>query len=216
MVWYWIVLIVLALLVTLLCMTKVGVLAEFGQEALKLDARIGPFTVQLFPQKEKPPKKKQAAGKKSEKPAKKKLPKIALADIKDAVAALWPPLKRALGRTRRGIRIKPLTLSITVGAEEDPASGAETYGYLHSGVWTGMPMLEQLLVIPDPRIHIGIDFDNPKTVAEGRLGLSIRIGTLLMVAMGVGIPALRWFLRFQKPHKTTNTTPAQPGDTTAA
>ena len=55
--------------------------------------------------------------------------------------------------------------------------------------------------IPDPRIHVGIDFDEGKTKAEGTAGISIRIGTLLAVALGVGIPALRWFLRFQKEKK---------------
>jgi len=204
MAWYWIVLIILAALLTLLCMTRVGILAEFSEENLKLDAKIGLITVHLFPQKKKP-HKTQPTEKPPQHPEKKKLPKITLTDIKDAVSTLWPPLKRALGRTRQGIRIKPLTISVTVGGEEDPAAGAELYGYLHGGVWTGMPVLEQLLVIPDPHIHVGIDFDSPKTVAEGRVGLSIRIGTILMVGLGVGIPALRWFLRFRKAHKAETT-----------
>ena len=212
--WYWIVLIMLAALLLLLCRTKVGALAEFGPDGLKLDAKVGFFSIHILPQKkkekkeEKPKKKKkmttpteeEAAGA-EEKKAKIKMPKITLEDIKDAIRTLWPPLKRALNRTRRGIRIHPLQLSVTVGAENDPASGAKTYGYLHGGVWTGMPVLEKLLVIPDPHIHVGIDFDSPKTVAEGTVGISIRIGTLLMVAIGVGIPALRWFLRFQKKQK---------------
>ena len=37
--------------------------------------------------------------------------------------------------------------------------------------------------------------------AEGTVGISIRIGTVLAVALGVGIPALRWFLRFRKKKK---------------
>ena len=69
-------------------------------------------------------------------------------------------------------------------------------------------MLEQLPVSPAPYIHVGIDFDAPQTAVEGELGVSIRIGTLLAVGLGTGIPALRWFLRFRKkqPPKTEKET----------
>lgn len=207
MIWLWI-LGILAALILMLCRMKIGAQASFASENVMLDVRIGPFRIHILPAKEKPPKKRakkkdappedQAEAKKK---PKKSFPKIALADIQDAVKTLAPPLKRALTRTRRGIRIKPLTLSVTVGAAEDPAAGAELYGYLHCGVWTAMPVLEQLLVIPDPYIHIGIDFDCPKTRVEGNAGISIRVGTLLAVAFGVGFPALRWFLRFRKKYR---------------
>ena len=203
MIWLWI-LGILAALILLLCLTRVGARAELRRDGVTLDAKIGPFHIRILPAKEKPEKKKKPE-KKAKKPEKageekpkKSLPKIALADIKDAVHTLAPPLKRALGRTRRGIRVQPLRLLVTVGGSEDPAAAAELYGYLHAGVWTAMPVLEQLLVIPDPYIHVGIDFNAPQTAVEGELGVSIRIGTLLAVGLGIGIPALRWFLRFRK------------------
>ena len=211
MAWYWILLIVLAALIALLLWTKIGALAVFGPDGVRLDAKIGLFSIHILPAKKKKPKKPKQPKKATEAEApaeekpKKKLPKITLDDIKDAVRTLWPPLKRALNRTRRGITIKPLDISVTVGAEHDPASGAQLYGYLHDGVWTAMPLLEKLLVIPEPHIHVGIDFDKPRTAAEGTAGISIRIGTLLRVALGVGIPAIRWFLRFRKKQTTENT-----------
>lgn len=206
MLWLWI-LGILAVLIVLLCRTRVGVHGAFGCGTLTLDAKVGLVRIRILPAKEK---KKQTAGpaKKAEKTAGEKakkpkapLPKPSLVDIKDAVHTLAPPLKRALRRTRRGIRIHPLQLSITVGGREDPAAAAELYGYLHAGVWTGMPVLEQLLVIPAPYIHVGMDFDAPDTIVEGELGISARIGTLLAAAFGVGVPALRWFLGYQKKHK---------------
>ena len=113
---------------------------------------------------------------------------------------LWPPLKKALSRTRRSIRIDPLQLSVTVGGEEDPASSAQLYGELHGAVWTVMPVLEQLLVIRDPFVHIGIDFDARETAAEGTVGVSIRVGTVVRLVWTVGVPAVRWFLAFRKRH----------------
>ena len=83
----------------------------------------------------------------------------------------------------------------------DPAKVSELYGYLHSGMWSGMPVLEEGLDIPDPHLHIGIDFNTEKTVVEGKLGITARIGTLLAAGLCVGIPALRWFLKYRKKMK---------------
>lgn len=206
---------VLAAVIILLCLTRVGVHAVFrGNEAV-IRVKVGLFHFRVYPPQEKKPKANKPKREKKQKPPKekpkgeKKKPKIGLGDIKDAVRTLWPPLKRALGRTRRGIRVDPLELSVTVGGGEDPAAAAELYGYLHAGVWTGMPVLERLLVIPAPHIHIGIDFDHAKTEAFGEAGISIRIGTLLGVGLGVGIPALKWFLRFQKKQKQQSAAPEE-------
>lgn len=111
---------------------------------------------------------------------------------------LWPPLRRALDRTRRGIRIAPLRVHVVLGAAADPAEGARTYGLIQCGVWTFMPVLEQLLTVKDPQIHVGVDFQNEQTVAEGEAELSLRLGTGLRVAAGIAVPALRWFISMQR------------------
>lgn len=199
MLWLWI-LGILAVLIGLLCWTRVGVHAAFG-DALTLDVKIGLFQFQVLPVKQKRTKKSKKEEKQTaEKPEKKKpaFPKPTLADIQDAVRTLAPPLKRALGRIGRDIRIDPLRLSLTVGGGEDPAAAAQLYGYLHAGVWTAMPVLEKLMDIPEPAIHIGVDFTAEATAVEGEAGLTARVGTLLAAALGVGVPALRWFLRYRK------------------
>lgn len=223
--WLWIILGIIAVF-WLIGRIRLGVHVALQANSPTVTAKIGPFGVQLFPakkKKDKSPKEKKpkkATKKTSETNAaekeKKKLPKITLEDIRSAIDALWPPLKRALGRTRRSIRIRPLDLSITVGAAKDPASAAELYGYIHMGVWTGMPALEQLLVIPDPHIHVGIDFDAPDTRLDGEAGLSIRVGTLVAVALGVGIPALKWFMKFQKKQTQQAQTSQEQAETPAA
>ena len=196
----WILGVLLALIV-LLCVTRVGVHAEFG-ETLLLDAKIGWFHIHILPAKEankKREKKAEDAEETTEKAAKKPtFPKPSFSDIRDAVSALWPPLKRALDRTRRGLRIAPLDLSVTLGGLEDPASAAQLYGELNAAVWSAMPVLERLLVIPSPHIHIGIDFVESKTKMEGEVGVTARIGTLLAVGATIGFPALKWFLQYKK------------------
>ncbi len=198
---------ILALLLVWLCLTRVGAQVTLSGGSTVVDVRFGLFRFRVFPGKKKPKASKEQAAEKPKKPKEKKkkqpMPKPTLADIKDAVRTLWPPLKRALDRTRRGIRIHPLTVSLILGGADDPAAAAEQYGYLQAGIWTGMPVLEKALDIPEPRIHTDIDFDASKPLIEGAVGITARIGTLVGVGLGVAIPALRWFLRFRKKAKQT-------------
>ena len=203
---------VLVLLIILFCLTRVGVRVAYDGTVMELEAKIGLLTLHVLPVKERAEKKKKSkkpkrkkkpkpekvsADRPKEKP-KKSLPQVKFEDIKDAVHTLWPPLKRALGRTRRSIRVDPLRLSLTLGGLDDPPAAAEQYGYLQTAVWTGMPVLEKLLDIRKPYIHTGVDFEASALAVEGEFGISIRIGTLLGFGLGIGFPALRWFLRFRE------------------
>ena len=97
--------------------------------------------------------------------------------------------------------MEPLRLSLILGGREDPAAAAKLYGELNAAVWAGMPQLERLLDIPDPRIHIEVDFDTEESRTEGTVGAAIRIGTALAVGFGIGIPALRWLLHYMRRHR---------------
>ena len=203
MVWW--ILGILAGLILLLCLTRVGVLICFGEE-LSVTARLGCFRIQILPAEKRPPKrenKPEKPPKEKKKPAgnRKPFPKPTLRDIRDAVKTLWPPLKKALYRTCRGIRIDPLDVSLVLGGQAEPADAARLYGELHGAVWTGMPVMERLLVIPRPHIHLDVDFAEEKTNVQGTVGLSARIGTLLRIGMTVAIPGLRWFLTYMKKNK---------------
>ena len=234
MTWLW-VLGILLFLLFLLSMVRVGARAEMKDGELVLDVKLGPALIRVLPQKKmqlspekeaaKAAKAAKAAAKKEAKKEAQKTAKAAqkearkgeklsvktarvkelLGDIRSAVDAIWPPLQRALNRTRKAVRIHPLQLALTVGAEEDPAMGAQVYGYIHAGVWTVMPLLEKVLDIPEPYIHVGLDFESPDTKVEGEAGLSIRLGTLLKVGLTVAVPALRWFLKWNKKQKQQQT-----------
>lgn len=208
MVWLWI-LAVIALLIVLLCRTRVGAWAAFGGGDLRLDVQFGFLRVHILPARpEKAKKPKKPKEEKRQKPPKQEpeeeKPKLSftLEDGKDALRTLLPPLKRALDRTRRGIRVKPLRLSLVLGGREDPAASAQAYGELQAAVWSGMPLLEKLLEIRDPLIHTDVDFNAPGIAAEGEVGITLRVGTLLAAGFGMAFPALKWFLRWRKRCKT--------------
>ncbi len=196
---------ILVLLLVWLCLTRVGAQVTLSGGSAVVDVKFGLFRIRVFPGKKKQKAAKEQAAEKPkkarEKQEKQPMPKPTLNDIKDAVRTLWPPLKWALDRTRRGIRIHPLTVSLILGGANDPAAAAKQYGYLQAAIWTGMPVLEKVLDIPEPHIHTDIDFDAPKPLIEGTVGMTARIGTLLGMGLGIAIPALRWFLRFRKKAK---------------
>lgn len=194
---------VLAALLILLCLTRVGVVLQWG-DCLSVTVRLGLLRLRVLPAKKK--KKAEKEPKIPEKTTKEKpkqtLPKPSLADIRDAVKTLRPPLKQALERTRRGVRIDPLDVSVLLGGGAEPADAATLYGELHGAVWCGMPVLEGLLDIPRPHIHLDVDFTVEKTTVQGRAGITARIGTLLRIGWTMAVPALKWLLKYRKKHQT--------------
>lgn len=190
------------ILLLLLCFLKVGVRIRLEEET-RVTLILGPIRLQILPKKpghEKKPKKKKEKPKQASE-EEKKSPKPDWEDIKSACRMLWPPLKKALRRTRRGIRVDPMQLSVVLGGAEEPADAAQNSGYLQAAVWTVMPALEQLLDIPHPGIHIGTDFQCAENRIRGDIGITIRIGSVFLVGFGILIPAAKWFLRFRKRHR---------------
>ncbi len=196
------IILILVLLFLLACLLRVG--AEVSlQDKTEVYLQIGPVKRKVFPPGPSPKKtvkkKEKPAGKAaSQKKKKRTFPKLSAADLKEAFAVLWPVVCRALDRTRRKIRISPLQLSLTLGGLEDPAGAAEAYGLLQAAVWSVMPALERYLVIPDPFIHLDVDFQANDLRLRGQVGVTARIGALMIVGLGAGIPVLRWFIKLQK------------------
>lgn len=186
---------IIVLILLLISLIRVGAAAEWGEE-LKVSLTVGPLRIKILPAKEKkekkkkePKKKKPSSEKTAETPPKKKK-KITLAKIRALWNILWPALKKTLRRIGRGIRIAPMQLSLTVGGD-DPAKVAETYGWLSQAVWGVMPQLEKLVDIRKPYIHMGFDFDAPKTAVSGKTGVTMRIGTIFALGFGLIGPGLR-------------------------
>lgn len=203
----WIILgVIVALIAVLLCL-RVGVTASFGEE-LRVTAQIGPATVQIIPPPEKKPAKekpKKAAAKAEKKSKERKKPDIhlTLEDIRGGLHAVWQSIQGALRRAGKRIRIDPLRLSFVFG-DEDPVNTAQWYGWANSAMWAVMPRLEEMIHMPDPRIHMEMDFTATETKISGTVGASYRIGDLLAIGFAAIGPVLKFgipFLRKQKAFK---------------
>lgn len=206
MVALWILGILLALILLVLFL-RVGVRIAFGDE-LRVTAAAGPVRMQIVPSPPKKPKKQKKHKEKKnplekQKAAPREKRKLGLTpgDIRSALPYLWQSLKGALRKTRQRLRVDPLRLSLVLGGEPDPAASAETYGWLSAAVWTFMPRLEELMRIPDPYIHLDVDYSAAETKAEGEVGLSFQIRDLFAIGFAFGIPVLKWLLRWKKEKK---------------
>lgn len=200
---------VILLIVFLIGLIRVGAVVRFGEE-LGLTLLIGPFRITLLPAKEKKAqkdseeKKKKAAEKgKTEQKDKKKdrsLPKLARDEWTDLIQTALAALKEVARRTCKRLRIDPLEILVVFGGE-DPADIAQSYGYASAAMWGVMPHLEDLFNIPDPSLHLRMDYDAKKSRAEGTVGLSLRIWDGLVIAFALLGPMLKWYRRFRKAHK---------------
>ena len=189
---------VILLIVFLIGLIRVGAVVRFGEE-LGLTLLIGPFRIALLPAKEK----KAAERGKTEQQDKKKdrsLPKLTRDEWKDLIKIALAALKEMARRACKRLRINPLEILVVFGGE-DPADIAQSYGYASAAMWGVMPHLEDLFHIPDPSLHLRMDYDAKKTRAEGTVGLSLRIWDGLVIAFALLGPMLKWYRRFRKAHK---------------
>ena len=194
------------LLLLAAALLRVSVEIAFGQ-ALCVTARIGPKKLAILPKPDKPKKAKKAK-KEEKKPApqqagaqkkEKKFP-FTFDDIRAALPVVWETLQKALGKIRRRMVVEPLDVSIVFGGS-DPVKVAEMYGWAGTAVWTMMPQLEQLIRIPHPHIHLGVDYNSFHIETEGRVGVKLRVGDLIAIVLTLAVPVLKWYWNWRK--KTT-------------
>lgn len=184
---------------------RLGVRLQFG-ESLAVAVKIGPKSIAVIPKPERKPKKPKAEKPKREKAAAAKpqkkapRPKMGFWDIWELLKAVWQSVQQALRATGKRIRIDPLHLTVTFGGE-DPCVVAEMYGAACSGMWSVMPRLEQMAQLPDPEIHLGVDFSAERIRAEGDVGIFFRVGDFFAIGASAAGPLIRWFIRFQKQQK---------------
>ena len=135
-----IILCVIGALLCVLLFTPIHVRASYDQGEVSARVRFGPVALPLYareasepkarkPKKEKPPEGTAAEGAKNQK----KGMKVNREQLLYTLEKLPPVLGRALRRTGRRIRIRPLKLHVLV-AGSDPADTAALYGRLEAAL----------------------------------------------------------------------------------
>lgn len=219
----WIVLLaVLGLLLTVL-LTPAGVRFTYDQGEMSLDVTFGPIRRKVFPvekKPEEPEKEKKPKKKKKEPPKEEQEPppkaKINREQILYTLEKLPPILGRALGGTRRRVRIAPLKVHLLV-AGYDPADTAQLYGKLGAALSAGLPVLRNAVHIRDEDIRLFLDFSQERMDCIAEVGVKLRPWDLLAVGGRAGAGLLKWWLGFRKlaspvPAKEPETPPKDAGE----
>jgi len=204
---------IILLIFLLLGFLRIGALVSFGG-ALCVKLRVGALWLTVFPKEEKKPKKpkEEKPAEESKKPKKEKkekkgkkhtFPKPTLEEIIDLIKTALAALKAMVRRACSRVRIDPLELTVTF-AGDDPSAVAVAYGMASSAMFTLMPKAEETFYIPDPSLHIRMDFTGGTTTAEGSVGISLRLCDLFAILFTLAIPLFQWFLRLKKAHRHDN------------
>ena len=184
---------------------RIGAVVLFGDE-LCVKLCVGHIRLTVFPRKkkkkrEKPKEKKAEEEKKEAKPKKPRaLPKPTIEDLLDLARTALSALGATVTRTCKRVRIDPLDVTVVFGGS-DPASAATAYGMTSAVMFAEMPKLEERFYVPDPSLHLRMDFDADSTAAAGRVGVTLRVCDLFAIVFTLLIPMGKWFLRFKKAHR---------------
>jgi hypothetical protein len=65
-------------------------------------------------------------------------------------------------------------------------------------MWTVMPQLEQLTNIPDPHLHVEVDFDGVELKLTGTVGATMQLRDLFTVGTAFAKPLIRWFFALRR------------------
>ena len=194
--WWMTLLVILAALVLIGCI-PVGVDARYNADGVFLAAKLGPFRLQLLPQKpKKKPKKRKQQQKQPEKapassePQEKKSNPLLSGGV-DGMLQLLDLAFDTLGDLRRKLRVNELTLHVLIGGADDPAKAAMGYGRAWAAIGAITPSLERLFVIKKRDIRPALDYTISNTQVDAHLVTTITIGRSLALAVRAGIRFLK-------------------------
>ena len=196
MTWTWrmTLLVIFAVLVLIGCI-PVGVDARYGADGIFLAAKIGPFRLQLLPQKPKKKKKKPAKQPPAVKPAEKKPAEKKqnplLSGGVDGLLQLLGFAFDTLGDLRRKLRVNELTLHVTVPGGDDPAKAAMNYGRAWAAIGALTPAVERLFVIKKRDIQPELNYNETQMKVDAHLVTTITIGRSLALALRAGVGFLK-------------------------
>ena len=194
--WWMTLLVIFAVLVLIGCI-PVGVDARYSADGVFLTAKLGPFRLQLLPQKpKKKPKKRKPQQKQPKKtPAnaepQEKKPNPLLSGGVDGLMQLLDLAFDTLGDLRRKLRVNELTLYVLIGGADDPAKAAMGYGRAWAAIGAITPSLERLFVIKKRDIRPALDYTISNTQIDAHLVTTITIGRSLALALRAGIRFLK-------------------------
>ncbi len=178
------ILLAVLLVLFLLSRIRVGGQVRYAGGALLVRVGLGPGWMTVYPVKRKEKQgeeKTEKSGKAAKKPEKAPMEKR---DLCGMVMDALPVLAEAAGALKRKIRIDDLKLDLVWSAPEPAACGIG-YGAANAAAGMIWPLFEQNFNVKSYRIRTGIDFDRGSPDIRIEALISITVGQILALALGV-------------------------------
>lgn len=169
----------------LIALLRFGVAAEYSGDGVTVVARAGPVKIQVLPPKKKKPKKvKKDKPKKVKKPVEEVPEEVKRPGKLKDFLKLLPAVKTALGRLRRRMLIKRLTIHYT-SAGDDPSNTAMVYGAANAAFSVVVPMLEKAFRIRRRDVRAFVDFTVEEPFIYLKIDISIAVWELIYISWAI-------------------------------
>lgn len=205
---------IMLLVLILLSLVRIGALVEYGQSGVRVQVKLGPFRLTVFPGK---PKKEKAQKKPKEKPPKEKPePEKKPPDIGGALTVVkefLPLVADAAGRVRRTIRIDTFYLDLTMAAP-DPAMAAISFGGANAVLGMLWPPVEQNFNVKDWRLRTAVSFDLTAPTVWIQAAATLTIGQAVSLGIHLAVRALKILRAHQRAARAERPSQTRPQDNT--
>lgn len=183
------VLVIIFLLLALIMLIPLGVYASYDSSGLKLKLRVSAYKKQIFPRESKPepepePESAEDGGESAEKV--KKMPSFGIDEWRTVLNILF----KALRRFKKGLSFDKIFMRF-IAASPDPYDTVRIFNAVNSLVGAAAPFFESEFKVRQRDIFIDTDMTADKCSYSLELGLSIRVGQLLVIALAAGFAFLK-------------------------
>ena len=192
------VLLVIAAVLWLISLIRLGGRVAYGQAGLFVDVLAGPFRIGILPVKPKTGKPKKKKKPKKEKPPKEKKPKPeGQPGTLSRLMKLLPVVGQACGALKRKIRIDDLELTLIWGGG-DPAAIALGYGRANAALGMLWPILDHNFKVKRHSFQISMDYGAAQPMAELRAAVTMTVGQIVTLGVHYGVKALVTWIKSGK------------------
>jgi hypothetical protein len=175
----------------LIALLRFGLYAEYGGGGFVVSVRVGPLKLQIHPVIDRPGRAKAWAvrkGKRVKKKLKQKMDKEEPGHLKDLLEFL-PAVGTTLGRLKRRLLIKDLTICYTAAGGADPSRAAIMFGAASAAFGGVLPFLESNFRIKRRDLRASADFSSEEQYIYVHAAISLAVWEALYIASAI-LPAL--------------------------
>lgn len=192
---------VILAIIVLIMLIPVGADIAFENSELRVSAKACGVLMPIYP---KPPEEKKAEKKEKaaeeateEKPAEEKKTRSLPKFNKEELLELAKAGIGAVGKFGRKVKVDRFLLHY-VAAGRDPYNTAMTFAYVNAALSTLAPMCAKRFTVKDCSVWTDVDFTRDDMQLDFGLAMTIRIGQIMGIALGVGFKALGILRRNKK------------------